>query len=977
MQQIRNATSRIWWLQRWGLPVLVGAICLALTVWVWRALEVRDEQLKAEALRSQAEVRLHVIKEIMADGEAAATALAAYIAGSERIEQWQWQAFGTPLLQRYEPTIVSLQWAPRVWHESEVHGDTATPAHARALLSRPEYEAAVEVEIGEPFPILEVDLAGQRLVTAGERQQHFPLTYQVTSGDRWQPGFDWWSDPIAQTAMARAVDTSQPALSARLAHQTRQAVTGALDDVTLVFNPIFFKGSRIEPIESAEQRWEKLIGFVVVAIHPEAAIELALRNLPVTGVDIHIFDISAGEDDPILLHLVPSRLRRDQVEPYIIPGELDPTMLHERMELALAGRTGVVYVTPTEHFLAMRRSWAADIALGSGIVGSILLAALLFSMISQVQDARHVAASRRTYARQQSAVASLGLIGLRESSLTKLMDHAVKLTSRTLGIDFSCILELKPDRKSLVMSAGDSTLGIPAVWDIDDNSSSLLRYTLQSNEPVVTRSLAHDSRFSEPTLQRHGIVSVLSTRIVGTTGEPCGVLAAYGTRPRSFTGDEIKFLQAVANILGQAMVQHRIEADLRESEERFRAMADAAPVLIWVADTDKRCTYVNRQWLNFTGRSMEQELRDGCFERIHAEERESCWRIFSGAFDRRETLRMQYRLRRADGEYRWVLDEAVPRFTPDGTFVGYIGASIDVTDQKSAEQQLRVLNETLEHRVAERTAALEKAIAELRSTTAALQRSNDELEQFASIASHDLQEPLRKVEGFGKMLQEHAGKSLDERSRDYLQRMYAATGRMHDLIHGLLTYARVTTQTQPFELVSLNDVAEEVISDLQVQIEETGGRIELEELPSIYADSLQMRQLLQNLISNALKFHKPDEPPRIRVYANCIEPAHGERGKVRFDGASGKSIQCRLFVEDNGIGMEQEQTGKLFVPFRRLHGRSSPYKGTGIGLAVCRKIAERHGGSIAIESSPGAGTTVIITLSRQPVPEYQQDESRV
>jgi PAS domain S-box-containing protein len=236
-----------------------------------------------------------------------------------------------------------------------------------------------------------------------------------------------------------------------------------------------------------------------------------------------------------------------------------------------------------------------------------------------------------------------------------------------------------------------------------------------------------------------------------------------------------------------------------------------------------------------------------------------------------------------------------------------------------------------------------------------LARSNAELQQFASIASHDLQEPLRKIQAFGNRLQEKYGEVLSEQGRDYIERMQNAAQRMQTLIDDLLVFSRITTKAQPFVPVSLAGVTREVLSDLEVLIQQTGGCVEVDELPTIDADPLQMRQLLQNLIGNALKFYRENELPFVRIYSQII-------GQERESAENSVSAAlCQITVEDNGIGFDQKYRDRIFQVFQRLHGRSE-YKGTGMGLAICRKIAERHGGSITTESMPGQGAKFIVTL---------------
>jgi signal transduction histidine kinase len=225
-----------------------------------------------------------------------------------------------------------------------------------------------------------------------------------------------------------------------------------------------------------------------------------------------------------------------------------------------------------------------------------------------------------------------------------------------------------------------------------------------------------------------------------------------------------------------------------------------------------------------------------------------------------------------------------------------------------------------------------------------LQRSNAALDEYASVASHDLQEPLRKILSFGDRLTTSLGPSLDGESRHNLERMLDAAGRMRTLVSDLLAYSQVTTRVQTFAATDLSRVAREVIADLETTVADTGGRVELGELPVIDADALQMRQLLQNLLGNALKYRRPDTPPVVQL------------GSMRPDRRN-----CAITVADNGIGFSQEHAEKIFRMFARLHGRAQ-YDGSGIGLAICRQIAERHGGSIAAQGTIGQGAVFTVTL---------------
>jgi signal transduction histidine kinase/DNA-binding LacI/PurR family transcriptional regulator len=224
-----------------------------------------------------------------------------------------------------------------------------------------------------------------------------------------------------------------------------------------------------------------------------------------------------------------------------------------------------------------------------------------------------------------------------------------------------------------------------------------------------------------------------------------------------------------------------------------------------------------------------------------------------------------------------------------------------------------------------------------------LEESNRALQEFAYVVSHDLQEPLRKITTFGERLAGRAKEALDDESRDYLARMQNAAVRMQKLIDSLLSYSRVTTMAKPFVPVDLNQLMKGVLSDLEVRIEKSGARVEVGELPVLTGDPTQLRQLFQNLVGNALKFQPPGGRPVVKVRSL---PA--ERG--------GRAV---LAVEDNGIGIDQKYQDKIFGVFQRLHSREE-FEGSGIGLAICKKIMERHGGSIAVESAPGTGATFIL-----------------
>ena len=290
------------------------------------------------------------------------------------------------------------------------------------------------------------------------------------------------------------------------------------------------------------------------------------------------------------------------------------------------------------------------------------------------------------------------------------------------------------------------------------------------------------------------------------------------------------------------------------------------------------------------------------------------WKIISNG----KVWEGEVRNRAKDGSFYWVNTTIVPFLNAKNEPYQYVSIRYEITQRKLAEQQLTFYATKLE-------------------------ASNRELQDFASIAAHDLQEPLRKIEAFSDRLKTKYRDALPEEGRDYLDRMMSAARRMRTLIDDLLMYSRVTTKTLPFTPIDLDTIVGEVLSDLEVRVEQNKAKVEVGKLPAIEADPSQMRQLFQNVIANALKFHKPGEAPIVKISGAVV-------GQM-----------CEIRIADNGIGFEEKYLDRIFTIFQRLHGRQE-YEGTGVGLAVVRRIVERHSGTITATSSPDHGATFIITM---------------
>jgi PAS domain S-box-containing protein len=371
------------------------------------------------------------------------------------------------------------------------------------------------------------------------------------------------------------------------------------------------------------------------------------------------------------------------------------------------------------------------------------------------------------------------------------------------------------------------------------------------------------------------------------------------------------------------------EQSLRDGERQFRELADAMPQIVWGARPDGYFDYYNRRWYDFTGRPTGTGGDASWADVVHPDDQTESLKRWHAAIQSGDAYEIEYRLKRKEGDYRWYLTRALPVRDHDGKITRWLGTCTDIDERKRTEDQLR-------------------------ASTAMLVQSNRELEDFATVASHDLQEPLRKIQSFVGCLKDEQSDALNAEGRNFLDRIQNAATRMTTLVEDLLEFSRISSKGKLFIPVDLNEVIAGVVSDLDARLAETGGRVEILQLPTVCSDPLQMRQLLQNLIGNALKFHRSDAVPVVRISAELID---GPDANGRAD----QGGTCRISVADNGIGFDEKYLDRVFTIFQRLHGRGD-YEGTGIGLAVCRKIVERHGGSITARSKPGQGATFIVTM---------------
>jgi len=445
----------------------------------------------------------------------------------------------------------------------------------------------------------------------------------------------------------------------------------------------------------------------------------------------------------------------------------------------------------------------------------------------------------------------------------------------------------------------------------------LTEYVLRTKEPLW----ATGEVFTQLVLE--GEADVVGTDSVDWIGVPLitgecviGVMVTqsytFGVVYNQEQFDLMKFISTqVALAIERKLDQQRIADAL----EYNRTLINSSSLGIVTYNASGRCISANESIARMVGTTCDQLMRQN-YNHIESWKKSGLLDAARQAVASGNETRREIHTTSTFGKEIWLDCRLTPFFSNEEPYV--LVSVDDISISKQAELNLKIY-------------------------AAKLEQSNRDLQEFAYIASHDLQEPLRKVLAFGDRLARKYTDVLDETGQDYLKRMRDASQRMQTLINDLLSFSRVSTRAQPFTEVDMNSLIQDVISDLENQIDRTQGKVDTTELPVIQADPTQMHQLLQNLITNALKFHQDDIPPHIQVSAQIL------------------GNKCQICIKDNGIGFEMQYLDRIFKPFQRLHGRQD-YEGSGMGLAICRRIVERHSGEITAISSPGEGSTFLVSL---------------
>lgn len=499
----------------------------------------------------------------------------------------------------------------------------------------------------------------------------------------------------------------------------------------------------------------------------------------------------------------------------------------------------------------------------------------------------------------------------------KFFNSLARFLSESLEMDFVCIDRLVGD------GLAAKTLAMYDNGAFQDN----VEYTLKDTpcgEVVGKKICCFPDSVRRLFPKDEVLQSMKAESYVGATlwsfdGTPIGLIAVIGRKPLANPGLAESVLKVVSLRAAGELQRAQAEQALRSSEERYRSYIEVTNQLGWTTNAAGEVTEDLPAWRTYTGQTFQEIEGWGWSRALHPDDVARASAAWRTAIADRLTYEIEYRIRRHDGVYRHFLVRGVPVFHDDGNVREWVGTCIDRTEHKLAEE------------------LLQQAADDLR-------RSNADLEKFATVISHDLQEPLRAVTGFANLLQARYHGRLDDRADSFLAGAADGAARMQRQIDDLLAYSRVGTSVDPPLSLRAEVALDAALANLAVAVEEAGALVTRDPLPEVIADRSQLVQLFQNLVGNAVKF-RGDSAPSIHVCAR-------------------REQEHWLFsVSDNGIGVDPAQRQRIFEIFTRLHSRAK-YSGTGIGLAICKRIVERHGGRIWVESVPGHGATFFFTLPR-------------
>ncbi len=915
-----------------AIVALFGTIA-STGLWYWLCAS-EQKTLESDFALLAAERAGAIQRELNQDVEVINSISSLYAASTE-VSRDEFHAF-TSRAFRENRSVMSLEWVPKI-----------------ALSDRREFESRLGEELQRTITISQVGTS-RRLETAGIRDTYYPVEYlmQPKESPSGAYAFDHASDPMRWEAMQRALESGQPVASQKLT-LFRLGGTDEQRAGILIAMPVFdAAGDRNETAATDEQ----LQGFVMGLFRLADVVRRAQADLIPAGIDFVIMDDGA-EDRLLHMHASRSRAAGRTVTPaQVIEGNRG---VSETIEVDAAGRKWRLVFSPTDKFLAARRSWAPHALMVSALLATVTLSGcvfLIWDRTTKVQQLVHTRTEELEQANRQLqtevAVRKEAEAFSEQQALKSKLLHQATRTAATADsistalqrcVRLICRLaDIPVGHVYMCRTVGTPTMVSTDFWSTERHTFQPLRQALtqaevvkgtglvgqiwETGEPGWIPDLEHsDSSLLRESCMEAGIQSTCGFP-VKVHGETMAVLEFFARDASVIDRSLIQSFQALGDQIGRALEKKEAQIALRDSESRMRAILETAVDAIITINSRGIVLSMNPASEQMFGYSSSELIGKNVSTLMPSPDRENhdsyLARYLSSGQRSVIGIGREAEGRRKDGS-TFAMELAVSELEA-GQQRLFTGIVRDVTEKKRAAAELAAQAE------------------ELARANEILADKNRELDEFTYVASHDLQEPIRKLVSFSELLKQDLGDQLNEQADRDIHFIVDAAQRMRTLVQDLLSLSRAGRSAMKMAPTSIDACVDRALDALELRINETQAQIVRDPLPTVTADPTLITQLYQNLIENALKFTKA-EPPVVHLTAEQDQE------------------MWTLGVKDNGIGLKSEHAERIFQPFQRLHGRND-YAGTGIGLAICKKTVQRHGGEIRVESQPGAGAHFRFTI---------------